>query len=250
MPRRELVLIALVTAPFVMAQPPGPELKFEVASIKRNTTDIPISVGLELRHGRLAGTTIRLPDMIATADGLSAPRIIGPAWLDTERFDVLAKSPDGIPDTELKAMLQSLLKERFQLAVHRETQEKSICDLVIGKNGIKMHVYPAPTPPAIPAYPRGTPTMAGRFTMGQLADVLSQMTGTPVIDKTGLPEQYELALSFAPLSPRLGDSPDNYAGVPDVFIAIQEQLGLKLEAKKAPVEVIVVDHVERLPSEN
>jgi uncharacterized protein (TIGR03435 family) len=221
--------------------------QFEVASIKPSSPDARMGTGLQLRNGRLTGSTVTLRATLATAFGLSEPRIMGADSLDKDRFDWIAKSPDGVPDSEMKPMLQALLRDRFHLAVHRETREMPVYDLVVAKGGVKMPVYPAEEHP-VPTYPAGTPMMRGTFTMSQLANGLSRLAGRPVFDKTGLTERYNLVLSFAPLTPRTADAPE--FGPPDLSTALQEQLGLRLEAKKEGVEVIVVDHITRTPSEN
>jgi uncharacterized protein (TIGR03435 family) len=228
------------------------EATFEVASIRPSPPGVRMTVGIELRHGRLRGINVPLRRIIANAYGVADPLILGPDWLNKYHFDILANSPDGVPDTEMKPMLQSLLKDRFQLTVHRETRKMSAYDLVVAKGGPKMAVYPAPAK-AAPSNP-GSPMLGGTMTMAQLAQVISRVVGKPVFDRTGLAERYNFFLSFARLSLETGDvsnggRPD-LGGAPDLFTAVQEQLGLKLEPEKEGVEVIIVDHIEQSPSEN
>jgi uncharacterized protein (TIGR03435 family) len=230
--------IAILLASVATAAP-----AFEVASIKPSPADS-LTIGLELRHGRLKGSNITLKAVLATAYGVAEPRIFGPDWLDKDRFDWIAKSPDGVPDSAITPMLQALLSDRFQLTAHRETKEMSVYDLVVAKGRVKMAVYPAEAH-QMPPHARGFPMMIGTFTMFRLADSLSRAAGRPVFDRTGLTERYNLALTFAPISPRTGDAPE--LAPPDLFAAVQEQLGLKLEPKKEGVEVIVVDHIARTP---
>ncbi len=179
------------------------EATFEVASIRPSPPGTHMTIGIELRHGRLRGINVPLRQIIANAYGVADPLILGPDWLNKYRFDVLANSPDGVPDTEMKPMLQSLLKERFQLAVHREMRKMSAYDLVVTKGGAKMAVYPAAAKP-FPSNP-GSPMLGGAMTMSQLAEVISRVIGKPVFDRTGLTERYNFFLSYARLSLETGD---------------------------------------------
>ena len=244
--------VVLMYASFLGGKVSAAEVTFEVASIRPSPPGTQMTIGIELRHGRLRGSNVTLRQIIASAYGVTDPLILGPDWLNKYRFDILAKSPDGVPDTEMRPMLQSLLKERFQLAVHRETRKMSAYDLVIAKGGPKMAVYPAPAN-SVPLS-SGSPMMRGAITMAQLSQGISRVVGKPVFDRTGLTERYDLLLSFAPLSLETGNVSNNgrsdLGGAPDLFTAVQEQLGLKLEPEKEGVEVIIVDHIEQSPSAN
>jgi uncharacterized protein (TIGR03435 family) len=225
----------------------GQSPTFEVASIRWNTGPPAMSIGAELRNGTFKATNVTLRAILQAAYGLTESRVIGPDWLDEDRFDFSAKSPPGVADREMQPMLQALLKDRFQLGAHSEQGEMAVYDLLIAKGGVKMPIYPARDAP-MPAHPRGVPMiMATGITMSRLADHLSFYAGRPVLDKTRLSERYNISLVFAPL-PSQADS--NVGDFPNVFVALQEQLGLKLQPDKADLEVIVIDHMERKPSEN
>jgi uncharacterized protein (TIGR03435 family) len=191
--------------------------------------------------------TLRM--ILRAAYGLTALQIEGPGWLDSDRFDLEAKSPQGVPDSELMPMLQALLKERFQLAAHRETKEMPVFDLVVAKGGLKIAPFdPAHIPPTPPR--NGSASMIiGAMTMSQLADRITPDAGRPVLDKTGLVDRYFCAATFSPIT---AQTPDTTAepGAVDIFRALEQQLGLKLEAGKAQIELLVVDHAERVPTEN
>jgi uncharacterized protein (TIGR03435 family) len=185
----------------------------------------------------------------------------GPSWVKTERFEVQALMPEGSTEytfgqfmegqaPQLEIMLKNLLADRFRLAVHRETKEVQGYILVVGKDGPK--IRPAQNEPqargAQPAR-RGAPTpgvqrINMRTTMTYVALMLGVMTRRPVLDRTGLTGEFDLALEFAPLDAVAGDS-----SAPSLFTAVQEQLGLRLESARVPAEVIVIDRAER-PSEN
>jgi uncharacterized protein (TIGR03435 family) len=121
---------------------------------------------------------------------MAGPRVIGPDWLDKNRFDILAKSPHGVPDSELKPMLQTLLQDRFKLTSHRETIEMPVYYLRVARGGVKMPVYPARDPgpdrPADDPSVRGFPMMRGTFTASTLADVMARVVNRPGLDRTGL----------------------------------------------------------------
>jgi uncharacterized protein (TIGR03435 family) len=150
------------------------------------------------------------------------------------------------------AMLQALLKNRFKLTAHLETREMPVYYLSVAKDGVKMPIYPAhdqgPIHPLNDPNPGAFPMLRGTFTIAQLADLMARIVGRPVIDRTGLTTRYNLFLSYAPLSPQSGHVPE--FGPPDFFIAVQKQLGLKLQSSKDSVEVVVVDYIERAPTEN
>jgi uncharacterized protein (TIGR03435 family) len=223
--------------------------EFEVAAI-RLSNDPPFMVtGPGLRHGLLTATKVTLRGMVAVAYKMTEPRVIGPEWLDKDRFDIAGRSPEGVPDSELRPMLRALLKDRFRLAVHSENREMPVYDLVVAKGGVKMAVYPAPERPLDSPAVRGFPMMRGTATTAQLADTMAFFVHRPVIDKTGLTERYNYFLAFAPLSPQTGDSVPEF-GAPDFFAALQKQAGLKLEPGKDSLEVVVVDHMEQMPTEN
>jgi uncharacterized protein (TIGR03435 family) len=206
-----------------------------------------MGVGAGLRNGRFTASDQPLRRVIAAAYGITIHRVFGPDWLDGERFDFLAKAPEGVPDIEMKPMLQSLLKDRFQLIAHTERREMSVYELVVAKGGVKMPVYPGPQPPVEKRYARICCTMGGAGLTPRLADMLSIAAGRPVVDKTGLTERYSYTLSYSS-SGSDGDLPDN--APPDLFAAVQEQLGLKLQPGKASLDVVVVDHMEHSPSDN
>ena len=304
------------------------KLEFEVASIKPSALPGRGAIRVGQRGGPGGGdpgrviyafSTIR--DLMADAYGVKQNQISGgPNWLDSERFDIVAKVPAGTAKEQVKVMLQNLLAERFKLKLHRETKEMPMYALVVGAKGAKLKDSTVTdTPPASGSQPkeggrgedgaqapgppplRGmkigrdgcpeTPPMAaGRArnfvmmtpngecmisngqTMEALAAMLSNRFDRPVIDETGLKGKYDLRLRYDPSSmpggrggpvmnkdgpgpapagsdPANRIAPDGDAA-PSIFNALQEQLGLKLEARKGPVDLLVIDHVEKTPTEN
>jgi len=302
----------------LLSQTPTPKPSFEVTSIK------PSAPGLGIRGGGprgdrfdFVGANLR---MLLTqaygrqAGGLNQLQIInGPSWIDSDRWDVQAKadcSGGKLSREQSQLMMQSLLEDRFQLKVHRDTRELPVYNLVLGKDGSKLKVSSDQTPPPLqangprqpcdpdaanstpPPLPPPPPRGGGLPDMSQLprgamlmmmsptgmtmatngntisnfANWLSQQVGRPVIDKTDLKGLFDFKVTFSPegiqnpfaaLGPPpgggpvpggLSTTPNASDPNPSLFTAIQE-LGLRLESTKGPVEVLVVDSVQK-PTEN
>jgi uncharacterized protein (TIGR03435 family) len=230
------------------ARLPAQPAEFEVATIKVNQTGSASSNFPTLRNGTLSAQNVSLSMLLQTAYDLSALRIVGPNWLDSDRYDVAGKSPEGVPDGELMPMLQALLKDRFQISGHREMKEMPVFEMVIAKDGLKMSAYDPTHPPVAPRN-RGAATIMGSGTMTQLARMMTRPAGRPVVDKTGLSGRYNYILNFTPLSDQTAEG-SSESGPPDLFTAVQQQLGLKFESKKDPIEILVIDHAERVPAGN
>jgi len=267
----------------------GPLPSFEVASIKLNNSG-DRRVRLATPPGRFTAENVSVKTLIEYAYNVRELQLAGgPSWIDSERYDIDAKSdltpeemrnryPDDPPQA-LRLMVQSLLADRFKLALSRETKDAPIYVLSVAKGGPKFHqtalAPPNPTPNAQGAVAPNGPrrmlrTVRGQITMGDapissLAAALSGQVGRLVIDKTGLTGHYDLTLQWAPDESQSrmyggeGGAPDGRpAGVaapppdangPSIFTALQEQLGLKLESAKGPVETFAIAHIEQ-PSEN
>jgi uncharacterized protein (TIGR03435 family) len=171
-------------------------------------------------------------------------RITGPDLLESQRFDIVAKAPSGTPNDQLMPMLQTLLIDRFGMQLHRETVEMPIYALVIADGGPKLKEMK----PGEPISGRGaagsqSDALASKSFMGDLgtfAASLSRSLDRPVVDMTGLSGRFVIFLTYLP---------DRLVGVegasgPSIFAALEEQLGLKLERQRGPIEMIVIDHLE------
>jgi uncharacterized protein (TIGR03435 family) len=219
-----------------------PRLEFDVAAIKRSD---PSHVGAQTYFapgGKFVALTAPLKSLVCFAYRLREHQVAGgPAWFESEPFDVTAKADEHASYDQLRTMVQSLLADRFQLKFHRETKEQPIYALVVAKNGPKFQ--------EVKAAGRGVGIGGqGRLNangadMATFASALSGKLGRSVVDRTGLKGFYDFLLTWTPDEAQ-ADTPG-----PSLFTAIQEQLGLKLESTKGPVEVLVVDRAER-PSEN
>jgi uncharacterized protein (TIGR03435 family) len=234
--------------------------EFEVVSVKPNKS-VSNSSGTNTNQGRLTATNVSLRSLIVMAYGMKDYQVQGPDWLRLERFDIAAKFPEALPrDREkynagLHAMMQNMLVDRFKLAVHRDTKTFSVYGLIIGKSGIKFKEVPdsdSHNQSSNNTHYKGT-----CVTMGAFAEFLARRTDQPVLDMTGLKGFYDLTLDWVveprPSGESKGDAPpvvaDSGTGL-TLTEALQEQLGLKLEGRKAPIEILVVDHAERSPTDN
>ena len=266
-----LLLLAFLTASG-SAQAQG--TKFEVASIRPNRSLSSPRAGFRPNAFEAVNATAR--QLITLAYGGDAQNVVdetvgGPAWLDSERFDVSARGAVGNDPAQGRAMLQSLLEDRFKIRVRRERQERPVYRLVIaaGDRRLAPGLRPAPLDCGTRAdtRPKGAPGIMycgidrapGRSTgrsmpMRLLADTLSSRAGRKVVDETGLSGEWDwdLAWSPGPGEPELpGGVPAEPAppDEPSIFAAVREQLGLRLEPARAPLDVLVIDAIER-PSAN
>lgn len=222
-----------------------PRATFEAASIKPHPE--PINVSRSNTSGTYATWTAEtLLDLIVEAYNLKYYQVTGgPNWAASDHFDINARAADGPPLTQesLRPLVQSLLTDRFQLKVHRETKEISVYALMLAKSGSKLK---DPDMNGREAYTMGNNTglhiVQSHGTMQQLAEQLSNTAGRPVLDKTGLAGQYAWKLDFNPNNTSDSD-------IPSMSTALQDQLGLRLETQKAPIEILVIDSAEK-PSAN
>jgi len=240
---------------------------FEVATIKLTPLDWSGGrfIRMQTAH-RFVARNHALKTLIAAAYNLTPRAISGaPAWVGSDRYDILAETPGDVRPTldEQMAMLRKLLSDRFNLTFHREQKEFSIYALTVAKNGPKLKestispdASPEGPPPLIFVVSPQSLHLPGRHaTMGELASVFQRSAlDRPVIDKTGLSGRYDFDLEFTPdesqFDGAFGKRPGNDdSSKPGLFAALQQQLGLRLEATRGQVEALVVDHVER-PSEN
>jgi uncharacterized protein (TIGR03435 family) len=170
-------------------------------------------------------------------------------WLDAVRYDVVVEAPPEPRRGELQWMTQSLLADRFGLVAHREQRTQSFLALVVDNSGAKLKISAPPPGPANNAFGMTQPghLTGTNVTAAMLANVLSNQTGRSVQDFTGLPGIFDFTLTWAPDGTSQNDS---VAALPSLSTALREQLGLKLETRKGPVEVVIVDRIEKAPSPN
>lgn len=244
--------------------------EFEAASIKPSAPMNAgmIRMGVEFLPGgrvSMGGVTVKV--LIQQAYGVRDFQIVGgPSWIGSDRYDITAK-PEGATDQDhVKLMMQALLKDRFKLQFHRETKELPTYALAVAKGGAKfLATKHAPMEDDGADKPKGTRMrMMGRGKIDiqsapvvALANYLGQVLGRSVIDKTELKGNYDFTLEFTPEpgGPGMikegggGNTPVEDSQAVSVFTALQDQLGLKLEASKGPVDILMIEGVEK-PSEN
>ena len=276
--RASSIVLFVFSAAAAWGQAPA----FEVASIKPAAPmeQGKMRIGFGGDAGRIVYTNVSLKDVIATAYRVKPFQVSGPGWLDTERFDITAKIPEGVSRDKVPDMLQKLLIERFRMVVRTENKEQAIYALVQGKNGAKLKPSEDAAPGPMPGQdaPKGVPPrgammfngsgklQATGVTISAFADMLSRLIDRPVLDMTGLEGRYDLTLEISmedmvgikrmaearggPMhrEGEGGPAPDENPRA-SVFSAVR-QLGLKLEPRKAPVDFIVVESAEKVATEN
>lgn len=244
MTRIDLALLIASVAGFGHAQT-SDSLRFEVATIKPATPDeIQAGIsGIRTGRGRATGTNVTLKRCIIGSFHVGPNQIVGgPDWLDSDRFHIEGKAEQSTnDDAALDAMLRNLLADRFHLAVHREIRIMSALVLEAGRKGPKLEQGDGGE--AVTEGGHGQLKIRNE-SMDDFAERLARITDLPVVNRTGLSGIFNLKLFWTPD----GDHP-KADDPPSLFTAIQEQLGLRPTAGKAPVPVLVIDHAER-PGEN
>jgi uncharacterized protein (TIGR03435 family) len=299
-------------APLVFGQV-APPLSFEVASIKASQAITPamitsgkLHVGMSVDAARVDLGYMSLAELIPIAFKVKPYQVSGPEWMKAQRFDILAKMPEGATREQVPEMLQALLNERFQLKIHRENREYAVYGLMVAKGGSKLKESTDSDPPSVDAATpgisigtggdefrinagrgggaviysqRGTTKVSpgpdgqmrlemSKVTMAAFAEMLTRLVDRPVIDMTDLKGNYQIALDLS-MDTLFNVARSAGVGVPavggrgepgrpvdasdpsssSIFASVQ-QLGLRLEPRKTPFEFVVIDHVERMPSEN
>ncbi len=241
-----VMLTAILRTGALSAQP-----AFEVASIKLSNAGREMFRADDIRTspGSLMMNSVTVASCLKWAYKVQDPQISGPDWIREDRFTIAAKSGEPAADDQLRAMLQTLMADRFKLALHRQSKTMSGFALVAGKNGPKLASSASEGAPEI----RGRMKwIATRYSMGDLADFLAANTTSLVADLTGIEGRFDFTLDLGPyLSIDTPILKNEAAQVLSAAFqsAIEAELGLKLEARKVPVEVLVIDHAEK-PSEN
>jgi uncharacterized protein (TIGR03435 family) len=199
-----------------------------------------------------------LRTIIGAAYGIAEYRISGPRWIEQERFDILAETdPPVTGEDQMLPLLQPLLAERFRLAMHRDTKQLRAYVLTVGTNGPKFEAADAggtglPFKKANKS--GGARIHSAHLTMPQFAEILSRRLGYPVLDRTGLAGAYSVTLEWAAenkvTKPGKTGKAEPDTDRPSIFTALHDQMGLRLQARKAPVEIFVIDHIEKTPTAN
>ncbi|CAN5540717.1 hypothetical protein BH10ACI4_BH10ACI4_36530 [soil metagenome] len=247
--------------PKLMAADANPS--FEVATIKPNKSGAHQMQQLTVNGRNFRTRNSSLGDLITFAYQVQIKQVVGaPEWLETDRYDIEAtQDTEGAPNPQqVRTMIQKLLADRFKLKFHHDKRDLSAYILSVGKGGSKLK----PTEMAGPLPGIGFRPSAEGVSLGVRNGAIGDFTGflqtlildRPVVDQTGLKDRFDFTVKFMPDDsqfsghpPTLPASTEATNAFPNLFTALQDQLGLKLESAKTPVEVIAIDHVEK-PSEN
>jgi len=220
--------------------------RFDVASVRpnhiagcRGRWDFRVS------HGTLTAENAPLLRIISRAYQLSDDRVSGPAWIESQCYDIKAKVSGDVPDQDLMPLLQELLKERFHLAAHLESGVRPIFALVRDQGGVKLHPYGYKM--ANPASDNGGRILFMARHLPDLCERLGKVTGRPVIDKTGLDGDYLIVLTYLSVDASASDPSDSGY---DIFSAVRVQLGLRLEPQRGAVNILKIDSLDKVPAEN
>ena len=254
--------LALTATVLVAAQSPG---EFEVSSIKRNDSG-EAGYSFDMSRGQLRAINAPIQPLLRQAFEVMDSQIAGaPSWVATERYDIVAKAPAGVTTAaEMRPLLRALLAERFKLATHRETRDMPVFALVRARTdrfgpGFRAASVdcaaqaPATTPPAsaLDEWPacviRFTPGQlyVGGYRMAEVLRLLTPLVGRTILDETGITGLVHIRLEYQPQG--RGAQPPSPAADdrPDLFTALEEQIGVKLEGRRAPVDMLVIDALER-----
>lgn len=241
-----LLCVSMLGAAAAFAQNAPVLPRFEAASIKLSTLDDTGSMN-DFRGSTVVFRNYVFGGILQTAFNVERLALEAPDWLYNERFDITAKVPDDKASLdERRQMLQTLLIDRFGLTFHHETKMRAGFALTVSKNGPK--IQPVPDEGGHNNDNRPGRMERLRTTIGDFASQLAYTLHQPVIDETHMEGRFNILLTWAP---------DRGAGVPaaadegpSIFTAVEQQLGLKLEPRKVPVDVFIVDHCEKMPTQN
>jgi uncharacterized protein (TIGR03435 family) len=257
------------TAWEIPAPPPPPKMmaadadpSFEVATIKPNNSELP-GKGINVNGRNFTTRNTSLADLIKFAYKVNEKQIVGaPDWWDKDKYDIAAVVADGAgtpSDAQWHSMMRKLIMERFKLKFHNEKKELSVYVFSVGKDGPK-NLTKSLSTNFLPGFgfgpdPAGMVSSAQNATMAEYADMVLQgrLMDRPVLNQTGIEGRYDFKVTFMPDESLFGGHgppvPVSDNPAPNFFTALQEQLGLKLDATKAPADVMVIDRVEK-PSDN
>jgi uncharacterized protein (TIGR03435 family) len=244
-----ILYLSLCLSAIAVAQPAKPPT-FEVASVRASQQG---REAIEVNPGSVSMRNITLQSCVRWAYSVLDYQITAPGWMNETWFDIFAKSSSPAKESELREMMQGLLASRFQLVLHRQNKELSALVMTIGKNGHKLQPADSDGPPS---FKTGKMSLTGtNATLAQLADFLSHELRYPFVDETGLQGRFNYSLDINAYvteevmkSAPPGGPPPDAPGI--IAQAMKTQLGINVEGKKATVEMLIIDHAEKVPTDN
>ena len=244
------VLFLVPYAVYGQSAPPA----FEVASVKPSPPGATVGRGdglhrqaINAEPGSLTMRNVSMSSAIRWAYDVPEFQISGPAWINAERYNIVAKAAEAAPEAQLRLMLRTLLADRFRLAVHHEEKVMPYYVLSVGKGGPKFKESETEGEMQMQVGRGNGTAIMQRVPMSQVVDLLQNVVRAPVLDETGLKGRYDATLNVGALISTPIQN-DDITGT--VVTALQDLLGLKLDAKKGPLDVLIVDHAEKVPTEN
>jgi uncharacterized protein (TIGR03435 family) len=291
------ILLALSAPLAIFAQAPNqapPKVEFEVASVRSaEPQNVQVNVGVHIDGAQVKVNYLSLRDLLRIAYKVKDHQISAPEWMAGQRFDIAGKLPEGATGEQIPDMIKSLLEDRFQMKLHRDSRDFPVYALIVVKGGAKLkesalealpegtdaskanvNVQAAGGPQGVSmSFGRGAFIRFGdnklegaKITMAQFADMMARFMDKPVVDMTELTSTYDFSLQFTPedyramlirsaIAAGVSLPPQalmalNYEGAGDSIHASMQALGLKMESRKAPLEVLVVDSVRKTPTDN
>jgi len=206
---------------------------------------------IQVAPDTLTMRNVTLKNAIRWAYQVTEYQVSGPDWLDSARFNIVAKSASPANEDQLQLMMQALLADRFKLALHRQTKEFQVYVLAPGKNGTKLQESRGEGESNIQPQLDRMSVSVQRTPISQMIDLLTPVLGAPVIDMTGLKGRYDITVNLAKYMADMqpgGGAPADPLSL--VIAALEGELGLKLESRKIPLDQLVIDHAEKIPTEN
>jgi uncharacterized protein (TIGR03435 family) len=251
---RTVAVLPFLVSAAAFGQAAGVPPTFDVASTKVSQIGKAGGEGsrrenIQVSPGSLNMRNVSLKSAIRWAYHVMDFQVNGPDWIANERYDIMAKAAGPAPDEQLRLMLQALLADRFKVAIHRQTKEMSAYALIVGKNGPKFHESQSDGESSLMPDQKTMKVVVQRTPMSQLVEMLGNVLRSPVVDLTELKGRYDITLELAKYIPdRSSTEPMDPLAI--ITRGLQDELGLKIEPRKLPIDLVIVDRAEKLPVEN
>jgi uncharacterized protein (TIGR03435 family) len=206
---------------------------------------------IQASPGSLNMRNVSLKSAIRWAYHVMDYQVSGPDWLGFERYDIAAKASGPVPEDQMRTMLQALLAERFKITLHRETKELPAYLLVVAKGGIKFHESQITDGEPVTNADKASMTVEVKgLTATQFVEMLSNILRAPVINNTGLAGRYDAKINVSKYIPDGTAKEGAFDPISTILTGLQEELGLKVESKKLPLDLLIIEHAEKVPVEN